>query len=271
MNRIQQLFAGKQKDILNIYFTAGYPNLEDTEPTILALAEAGADLIEVGMPYSDPLADGPTIQESGTAAIRNGMTLDTLFNQIKSARQHTEIPLVMMGYFNQVMQYGEERFFRKAKESGVDGLILPDLPVYEYEQFYREQVEDVELSVSFLITPQTSEERIRQIDKLSRGFIYMVSNSSITGAKKEITQAQLDYFNRINAMQLDNPRLIGFGISSHDTFRTACDYANGAIIGSAFIKAMRDGEDVRSATMEFVGKIRKSEIGGRKSEVVDRE
>lgn len=268
MNRIQQLFADKQRDILNIYFTAGYPNLDDTEPTILALAEAGADLIEVGMPYSDPLADGPTIQESGTAAIRNGMTLDTLFDQIASARQHTEIPLVMMGYFNQVMQYGEDRFFRKAKEVGVDGLILPDLPVYEYEQFYREQVEGLDLAISFLITPQTSEERIMQIDKLTRGFIYMVSNSSITGAKKEITQTQLDYFNRINAMQLDNPRLIGFGISSHETFRTACDYANGAIIGSAFIKALRDGTDVRSATFDFVGKIRKSDaIPNRKSEV----
>lgn len=260
MNRIQQLFAEKQEDILNIYFTAGYPQLEDTGPTILALAEAGADLIEIGMPYSDPLADGPTIQESGTAAIRNGMTLDILFNQIASARQKTEIPLVMMGYFNQVMQYGEERFFRKVKEVGVDGLILPDLPVYEYEQFYREQIESLGLSVSFLITPQTSEERIRQIDKLSKGFIYMVSNSSITGAKKEITQAQLDYFNRINAMQLDNPRLIGFGISSHETFRTACAYANGAIIGSAFIKAMHDGKDVRGATMEFVGMIRNTEV-----------
>ena len=194
MNRIQQLFADKPADILNVYFTAGYPGLQDTEPVILALDDAGADLIEVGMPYSDPLADGPTIQESGTAAIQNGMTLDLLFEQIQSARQKTEIPMVMMGYFNQVMQYGEEKFFRKAKEAGVDGLILPDLPVYEYEQFYREMVEDLGLAISFLITPQTSEERIKQIDSLSRGFIYMVSNSSITGAKKEITQTQLDNF-----------------------------------------------------------------------------
>ena len=255
MNRIQQLFADKPADILNVYFTAGYPGLQDTEPVILALDDAGADLIEVGMPYSDPLADGPTIQESGTAAIQNGMTLDLLFEQIQSARQKTEIPMVMMGYFNQVMQYGEEKFFRKAKEAGVDGLILPDLPVYEYEQFYREMVEDLGLAISFLITPQNSEERIKQIDSLSRGFIYMVSNSSITGAKKEITQTQLDYFNRINAMDLDNPRLIGFGISSHETFKTACQYARGAIIGSAFIKALKAGKEVRESTTQFVQKI----------------
>lgn len=256
MNRIEQLFQHKDRDVLNIYFTAGYPKLEDTEPTILALAEAGADLIEIGMPYSDPLADGPTIQESGTAAIRNGMTLDTLFAQIASARAKTEIPLVMMGYFNQVMQYGEERFFRKAKEVGVDGLILPDLPIYEYETFYQDMVEGMGLAVSFLITPQTDEDRIRKIDELTRGFIYMVSNSSITGAKKEITQKQLDYFNRINAMQLNNPRLIGFGISNHDTFRTACEYAHGAIIGSAFIRALGNSNDVRQTTLDFVAGIR---------------
>lgn len=255
MNRIQKLFAEKPANILNIYFTAGYPGLEDTEPVILALDEAGADLIEVGMPYSDPLADGPTIQESGTAAIQNGMTLDLLFDQVAAARQKTEIPMVMMGYFNQVMQYGEEKFFRKAKEAGVDGLILPDLPVYEYQQFYRPVVEELGLAISFLITPQTDRERILEIDKLSQGFIYMVSNSSITGAKKEITQAQLDYFNRINAMDLDNPRLIGFGISNHDTFRTACQYARGAIIGSAFIKALKAGNDVRETTLAFVDKI----------------
>lgn len=255
MNRIQQLFADKPADILNVYFTAGYPGLQDTEPVILALDDAGADLIEVGMPYSDPLADGPTIQESGTDAIQNGMTLDLLFEQIQSARQKTDIPLIMMGYFNQVMQYGEEKFFRKAKEAGVDGLILPDLPVFEYEQFYRDIVEDLGLAISFLITPQTSEERIKQIDSLSRGFIYMVSNSSITGAKKQITQTQLDYFNRINAMDLDNPRLIGFGISSHETFKTACQYARGAIIGSAFIKALKAGKEVRESTTQFVQKI----------------
>lgn len=256
MNRIKKLFQRKQQNILNIYFTAGYPRLNDTTDIILSLDEAGADLIEIGMPYSDPLADGPTIQESGTQAIKNGMTLDLLFSQIREARQKTDIPLVMMGYFNQVMQYGEDRFFAAAKDAGVDGLILPDLPVYEYETFYREAIENQGLAISFLITPQTSEDRIRKIDELTNGFIYMVSNSSITGAKSNITQAQLDYFNRINAMQLHNPRLIGFGISSHETFRTACSYARGAIIGSAFIKALAaGGEDVRQTTHDFVDKI----------------
>lgn len=256
MNRIEQLFQRKQSDILNIYFTAGYPHLDDTGTIIRTLDETGVDLIEVGMPYSDPLADGPTIQESGTAAIRNGMTLDILFEQIAAAREHSDIPLVLMGYFNPVMQYGEERFFRKVKEVGVDGLILPDLPVYEYETFYKPILDELGLSVSFLITPQTSAERIRQIDALSRGFIYMVSNSSITGAKKEITQKQLDYFHRIHAMQLQNPRLIGFGISSHETFRTACQYAHGAIIGSAFIRTLAQALDVGEAARQFVADIR---------------
>lgn len=256
MNRIIKLFQQKDKDILNIYFTAGYPNKQDTTKVILALDEAGADLIEIGMPYSDPLADGPTIQESGTQAIQNGMTLDVLFDQITEVRKQTDIPLVMMGYFNQVMQYGEERFFKKAKEVGVDGLILPDLPVYEYESLYRDLIESLGLSISFLITPQTSNDRIRQIDELTKGFIYMVSNSSITGAKSGISGQQLAYFDRINAMQLQNPRLIGFGISDHATYRTACNYSNGAIIGSAFIRALAKSDDVRQATLDFVSMVK---------------
>jgi tryptophan synthase alpha chain len=260
MNRINKLFQEKENDILNIYFTAGYPQLSDTVDIILALDKAGADLIEIGMPYSDPLADGPTIQESGAQAIKNGMTLEILFDQIREARKHTEIPLVMMGYFNQVMQFGEERFFAEAKAAGVDGLILPDLPVYEYETFYQDMIKQQDLAISFLITPQTSEARIRQIDDLSNGFIYMVSNSSITGAKSDISQTQLDYFNRIQDMELRNPRLIGFGISSHETFRTACTYARGAIIGSAFIKALAAGKaDVRKTTHAFVEKILKGQ------------
>ena len=201
MNRIVELFQKKDQDILNIYFTAGYPQLQDTTTIIRALEEAGVDLIEIGMPYSDPLADGPTIQESGTQAIKNGMTLDLLFQQIEEVRQHSEIPLVMMGYFNQVMQYGEEKFFKRVAEVGVDGLILPDLPIFEYETFYKDMLEANDLTISFLITPQTSEERIRKIDALTRGFIYMVSNSSITGAKTGISEAQLAYFNRVNDMQ----------------------------------------------------------------------
>ncbi|MCO6489136.1 MAG: tryptophan synthase subunit alpha [Phaeodactylibacter sp.] len=260
MNRLKRLFATRQQDILNIYFTAGYPNLNDTGKIILALDQAGADLIEIGMPYSDPLADGPTIQQSGQQALKNGMALPLLFEQIKVARENTDIPLVLMGYFNQVMQYGEQRFLDKCVEVGVDGLILPDLPLYEYEQHYREMVETAGLGISFLITPQTSGERIRKVDELSRGFIYMVANSSITGAKGGITEKQLAYFERVNNLQLKNPRLIGFGISSHETFATACRYANGAIIGSAFIRALSGTANVEKATIDFVRSIRGIEV-----------
>ncbi len=256
MNRLSQLFAERQQDLLNIYFTAGYPNLDDTESLILGLEKAGVDLIEVGIPYSDPLADGPTIQESGQVALKNGMNLKLLLQQIRSARKRTNIPLILMGYFNQVMQYGVESFVNDCVEAGVDGVILPDLPLYEYEQFYRKLFEEAGLLISFLITPQTSEDRIKKIDELTTGFVYMVSNSSITGAKSDISERQLQYFNRISAMKLHHPRLIGFGISSHDTYTTACRYANGAIIGSAFIKAIGEGQNLEQTCMEFVQMIR---------------
>lgn len=260
MSRLQQLFANKKKDILNIYFTAGYPQLDDTTTIILALEKAGVDLIEIGMPYSDPLADGPTIQESGQKALKNGMTLAILFDQIEKVRQKTEIPLILMGYFNQVMQYGEEAFLKKCKAVGIDGLILPDLPVFEYETYYRQLFEEVGLDISFLITPNTSAERVRQIDKLCKGFIYMVSNSSITGAKQGISEKQIAYFNRINTMELTNPRLIGFGISNHETFNTACQYANGAIIGSAYIKVLNTASNIPQATLDFVDMVRGASI-----------
>lgn len=256
MNRIQQLFQNKKENILNIYFTAGFPKLQDTENIILALEKGGADLIEIGMPYSDPLADGPTIQQSGEVALANGMTLELLFQQIVVVRKKTEIPLILMGYFNQVMQYGEERFFRKCAEVGIDGLILPDMPLHVYEEQYQDLFSALNLSISFLITPQTPEARIRKIDVLSRGFIYMVSSASITGAKEGISEEQLAYFNRINDMQLQNPRLIGFGISNHDTFMTACKYASGAIIGSAFIRTLKDADEVEKTTVKFVQTIR---------------
>jgi tryptophan synthase alpha chain len=257
MNRLNRLFQQKKEDILNIYFTAGFPRLEDTGTIILALEKTGVDLIEVGMPYSDPLADGPTIQQSGQVALKNGMTLPLLFEQMQAVRRETEIPLVLMGYFNQVMQYGEEAFIRKCIEVGVDGVILPDLPLFEYETYYRKMFEKYGLGISFLITPQTSEERIRKIDDLARGFIYVVSDSSITGAKEGISDKQLSYFQRIRGLQLKNPRLIGFGISDHETFAMACRYANGAIIGSAFIKALAEGgDDIEKAARDFVVKIR---------------
>lgn len=256
INRIDRLFERKKKDILNIYFTAGYPRLYDTESIILALEKGGADLIEIGMPYSDPLADGPTIQESGQLALQNGMTLPLLFEQIQSVRQKTEIPLILMGYFNQVMQYGEAAFFEKCEKVGIDGLILPDLPILEFERDYKAMVRAFGLNISFLITPQTSDERIKKIDELSRGFIYMVSNASITGAKKDITDQQIAYFERINALQLKNPRLIGFGISNHETFQTACQYANGAIIGSAFIRALEQNIDLEQTIIEFIQSIK---------------
>lgn len=256
MSRIKQLFQHKRENVLNIYFTAGFPTLESTEAVILSLEQAGADLIEIGMPYSDPLADGPTIQQSGQVALANGMTLDILFSQIESARKKTDIPLVLMGYFNQVMQYGEQRFIDRCSEVGIDGLILPDLPVYEYETFYKDMIEQAGLDISFLITPQTNPERILKIDELTRGFLYMVSNSSITGAKKGISDKQIAYFNRIKAMELNNPRLIGFGISDHESFSTACQYANGAIIGSAYINALKDSKDIRQTTHDFVKMVR---------------
>jgi len=260
MNRLNKLFSQKKDHILNIYFTAGFPALHDTPTIITSLAKAGVDLIEVGMPYSDPLADGPTIQNSGMKALANGMNLPLLFEQLAEVRPKVEVPLILMGYFNQVMQYGEQNFIQKCVDVGIDGVILPDLPLFEYETYYQKLFEEAELAVSFLITPQTSEERIRKVDALTKGFIYMVSNSSITGAKTGISEKQLAYFNRINAMNLDNPRLIGFGISSHETFETACQYAQGAIIGSAFIRALETSSDVNETIIDFVTMIRGEKV-----------
>ena len=256
MNRLTQLFQRKQRDVLNIYFTAGYPGLESTVPIITALGEAGADLVEIGMPYSDPMADGETIQQSSMQALGNGMSLRLLFGQIAEARQQTEIPLVLMGYYNQVMQYGPERFVRAAAAAGVDGLILPDLPAYEYVNEFRALAEAADLQVSFLITPQTEDARIREIAASSTGFLYIVSSNAITGGSSQITDRQRAYFDRIAALDLPNPKLIGFGINDAVTFRTACSYFNGAIIGSAFIRALAGQEDrVGEATHAFVADI----------------
>ncbi len=241
MNRIDQAFDAGNKDILNVYFTAGYPDLDDTVRIARALEVAGANMIEIGIPFSDPVADGPTIQESSTRALKNGMTLKVLFDQLKALRDHVSIPVLLMGYINPILQYGFDAFCQSCEETGIDGLILPDLPLYEYEELYQDKLKAHGLYNIFLISPQTLEARIKKIDDLSNGFVYMVSSSSITGAKGEISDTQISYFNRVNDMGLKNKRLIGFGISNKPTFQQACEYADGAIIGSAFIKLL--GED----------------------------
>lgn len=240
-NRMTKLFEQKKENILNIYFTAGYPELNDTVTIIKELDDAGVDLIEVGIPYSDPLADGPTIQASGTQALNNGFTLKLLFEQIREARNVSNVPLILMGYVNQLMQFGIEKFIETCAEVGVDGLIIPDLPPKVFDEEYKELFAKHNLSFTFLITPNTADDRIRMLDELTTGFIYVVSSASITGAKSGISDEQITYFKRLNEGDLiTSPKLIGFGISDNETFTTACDYANGAIIGSAFIKMLAD-------------------------------
>ncbi|WP_406684391.1 tryptophan synthase subunit alpha [Seonamhaeicola sp. MEBiC1930] len=235
MNRINQKLQEDQK-ILSIYFTAGYPDLDDTVKIIQDLEKSGVDLIEIGLPFSDPLADGPTIQDSSTKALKNGMTTEILFNQLKDIRKSVSIPLIIMGYFNPVLQYGVEDFCKKCQEIGIDGLIIPDLPVDVYHEEYQNIFEKYGLINVFLITPQTSDERIHFIDSVSNGFIYMVSSASTTGAKSGFGNEQTEYFERINKLDLNNPQIVGFGISNNETFTAATTYAKGAIIGSAFVK-----------------------------------
>ncbi len=235
MNRIQQKLQ-ENKKLLSIYFTAGYPSLDDTVSVIENLENAGVDMIEIGLPFSDPLADGPTIQASSTQALKNGMTTTVLFEQLKDIRTRVNIPLIAMGYFNPMLQYGVEAFCAKCKKIGIDGLIIPDLPVDVYQEEYQTIFEKYGLINVFLITPQTSDERIRFIDSVSNGFIYMVSSASTTGAKSGFGNEQSNYFERIAAMNLKNPQIVGFGISNKETFQQATKQAAGAIIGSAFIK-----------------------------------
>ncbi|EDM43887.1 tryptophan synthase alpha chain [unidentified eubacterium SCB49] len=239
MNRINERLNNKSK-LLSIYFTAGYPKLEDTVPVLESLQANGVDMVEIGLPFSDPLADGPTIQTSGTQALKNGMTTTLLFEQLKDIRKTVSIPLIIMGYFNPVLQYGVENFCKKCQEIGIDGLILPDLPLAEYQEHYQEMFEKYGLINVFLITPQTSDERIKQIDNASNGFIYMVSSASVTGSQSGFGNVQTDYFARIKNMNLNNPQIVGFGISNSETFNAATTYANGAIIGSAFIKMLTE-------------------------------
>lgn len=247
MNRIKQLFEKKQKNILSIYFTAGFPNLTDTCNIIKELETNGIDLIEIGIPFSDPMADGPTIQESGTIALRNGMTLKVLFDQLKDIRKDVNIPLIMMGYLNPIMQYGFEAFCKQCKEVGIDGAIIPDLPFDDYIKEYKPIAEKYDIKIVMLITPETSDERIRLIDEHTDGFIYMVSSASTTGAQTSFDDKKQDYFRKINAMNLRNPRLIGFGISNKATLEAAQANASGAIIGSKFITLLKDSANIRDA------------------------
>lgn len=240
MNRLQQLFTTKKKDLLSIYYTAGYPNLTDTLQIAEALEKAGADFMEIGFPYSDPVADGPTIQASSKQALDNGMTLEILFEQLKDLRKTVSIPILLMGYVNVVLQYGVANFCKKCKEIGVDGCIIPDLPMYEYEELYHKHFDENGISNIFLVTPQTSDDRIRKIDGLSNAFIYLLSSAATTGKDLDVSENARTYFGRIKAMDLKNPIMIGFGISDKKTFDSANEYASGAIIGSAFVKSLEE-------------------------------
>lgn len=256
MNRLNELFAEKKENILSIYFTAGYPDLNNTVAIAEALEKAGADFLEIGFPYSDPVADGPTIQASSQQALDSGMTLHLLFEQLKELRSKVTIPILLMGYCNPMLQYGVERFCQTAAEVGVDGMIVPDLPMYEYENLYKDTFAKYGLSNIFLVTPQTSEERIRKIDELSNSFIYLLSSSSITGGSLNVSDNIEAYYKRVKAMQLKNPLIIGFGISNNTSYKKACEYANGAIVGSAFVKYLGSRPDYLKGIGEFIGTIR---------------
>ena len=251
MSRIQELFARKNKKVLNVYCTAGYPALDSTLRVMKALQENGADLVELGMPYSDPLADGPVIQASGGKALENGMTIVRLFEQLKELRPAVRVPVILMGYMNPALQYGFEGFCREAAAVGVDGLILPDLPIYEFETEYGAIIKKYGLDFIFLVTPETSEARIRKVDALSTGFLYAVSSSSITGKDKNM-DSQQGYFERLEKMKLKNPVLVGFGIKDSKTFEVATMHTIGAIIGTAYIQALENNPDIESATKQFL-------------------
>jgi len=247
MNRIKALFDSKKQNILSVYFTAGFPNLNDTLPIIRSLEQSGIDLIEIGIPFSDPMADGPVIQHSSSVALNNGMTLKLLFSQLQHIRNEVSIPLVMMSYLNPVMQYGFERFCEDCRHIGIDGIILPDLPFNDYLKTYKPVSDKYALDMIMLITPETSEERIRLIDTHTNGFIYMVSSASTTGAQELFDEQKQRYFQRINAMQLRNPRLIGFGISNQTTLHSAWEHASGAIVGSKFITLLKNSPTIEAA------------------------
>ena len=255
-NRINKLFQDKKERIMSVYFTAGYPQLDDTVSIIKGLEQNGVDLIEIGMPFSDPVADGPVIQNSSHIALDNGMSVKKLFEQLEGIRKEVDTPLILMGYLNPVLQFGVENFCIKCKETGIDGLIIPDLPLDIYKVEYRELFEKYNLHNILLISPQTSDKRLKEVDHISGGFIYMVSGSSTTGIKTGISFSD-EYFARIQQMNLKNPRLIGFGVSNRETFEAVCRFSHGAIIGSAFINALSAegelGEKIEKFVHTFTG------------------
>jgi tryptophan synthase alpha chain len=255
MNRLTQLFHNKKNNLLSIYFTAGYPALNTTLNIAGALEKAGADFLEIGFPYSDPVADGPVIQNSSQRALENGMTLDVLFEELKDLRKRVNVPIMLMGYINPILQYGIEAFCKKAAEVGIDGIIVPDLPIYEYEKLYAPFFKNNGLSNIFMVTPQTSDDRIIKIDQLSSSFIYMLSSSVITGVSLKLSDSIEGYYKRVQAMHLKNPTIFGFGISNSESFNKACEYANGAIVGTAFVNLLAN-EDYLERIPEFVKSIR---------------
>ena len=260
MKRLDELFKKKENKILNVYCTAGFPHLQDTVDVMKALQENGADIIELGIPYSDPLADGPVIQHSSTVALHNGMTIKKLFEQLKDFRTGTgdsavAIPVLLMGYMNPILQYGFEKFCADAAALGIDGLIVPDLPEYEYKTEFGSIIKKYGLDFVFLVTPETSEERVKKLDQLSDGFLYAVSSSSTTGRDKNMTGVK-KYLQNLKGLKLKNPVLVGFGIKDKQTFDAACEDANGAIIGTAFIKALEDGDDINRTTKTFLNAIK---------------
>ena len=256
MNRLTKLLQNKDRGLLSVYFTAGFPQKDSTVGIIDALCKSGADLIEIGIPFSDPMADGVVIQHSSTVALRNGMSLSLLLNQVKEGRQRNpDTPFIVMGYLNPIMQMGAETFFRRAKDAGVDGVIIPDLPFDVYMAEYKDMSRKYDIPMIMLITPETSDERIHLIDDNCDGFIYMVSAASTTGAKDSFGEEQLNYFRRINGMDLKHARLIGFGISNKRTYDDACSHSNGAIIGSQFIKCLESEVTPEAAVASLLSKI----------------
>lgn len=251
-NRLHQIFNNPKKPLLSVFYTAGFPKINDTSLVAASLEKAGADLIEIGIPFSDPVADGPTIQQSNKVALDNGITLARILEQVKEIRKTVNIPIILMGYINPVMQYGVAKFAKDAAAAGADGVILPDMPMPEYEREYRKIFEEAGLLLTFLISPTTSDERIRKIDQLSNGFIYAVSASSTTGAKSGFAPEQLSYFERLKKMKLKNPFLIGFGISNRETFIQASSFAAGAIVGSAFVNMLKDSKNIEKDVEVFV-------------------